>query len=482
MFWSAGQFENVHMKSLKSSMSQPFVLFYYGCKVGHPKDRDQKEASFEMVRKAKTRWISGIAATVALASVLAGCGSNDKNANNSPAENGSANKQAGVTIKVATSANWTKDIDKELAKEFEAASGNKIEFQVSPDDQYVNVLKAKFQTGEGPDIYLTSSGVAMEQFLPDEHALDLSGEPWVARYTDWAKAGTTYKGKVIAFNTWSVDGWGMLYNPALFEQAGVAVPKTYDEFVKACEALLAKGITPIYEPGKAEWHQEILLNSMGSLLSHKTPDIYEQFNNNTAKMADQKDLETGLTQLKELNDKGFFGKDFLSQTWENSVDAMGSAKYAMMLTYSTFQNEVLAKYPDSKADTWQMFPLPLADNHTWAISSGGVVRSINKDSKVIDAAKQYFDFLAQPDTLKKYYAARPDLGPISFKDVEGKTTNAYTSVMTNATDGTGQDFESGVKFWNQSVIGKLVQDLYLGGKTPKQVLEAIDADRAKMFQ
>jgi raffinose/stachyose/melibiose transport system substrate-binding protein len=441
----------------------------------------------------KKRWISSIVTSVALVSLLAGCGSNGVNSNASNSESTSTPvsesttpsdtpKKDGVTITVATSANWTKDIDKELAKEFETATGNKIEFQVSPDDQYVNVLKAKFQTGEGPDVYLTQGGVAMEQFMPDQHALDLSGEAWVSRYADWAKAGTTYNGKVIALNTWSVDGWGMLYNIALFEQAGLAVPKTYDEFVKVCEALLAKGITPIYEPGKAEWHQEILLNTMGPLLSKKTSDIYEQFNTNKAKMADQKELELGLTQLKAIADKGFFGKDFLSQTWENSVDAMGSNKYAMMLTYSTFQNEVLAKFPDSKADTWQMFPLPLADNKTWAISAGGVVRSINKDSKVIDAAKEYFAFLAQPDTLKKYYAARPDLGPISFSDVEGKTTNAYTSVIANSADGTGLDFEGGVKYWNQSVIGKLVQDLYLGGKTPKQVLEAIDSDREKMFQ
>ncbi|MEC0226472.1 extracellular solute-binding protein [Paenibacillus alba] len=115
-----------------------------------------------------------------------------------------ASKQAakkGVTFKVATSAGWTKDIDKQLSKMFEEETGNRIEFQASPDDQYVNVLKAKFQTGEGPDVYLTPSGTGAVQFLPDTYALNLSGEPWVSRYTDWAKAGTTYNGKTISFNT-----------------------------------------------------------------------------------------------------------------------------------------------------------------------------------------------------------------------------------------------------------------------------------------
>ncbi|MEC0226533.1 ABC transporter substrate-binding protein [Paenibacillus alba] len=442
-----------------------------------------------MKPKNKLKTISGMFTIFALVGVLAGCGTSSSTTTETakPVE---ATKAAdptkapakGVTIKVASSAGWTKDIDKKLAEQFKTETGNTIEFVISPDDQYTNVLKAKFATGEGPDVYLTSSGVAMNEYLPDQHALDLSNEPWVSRYTDWAKAGTTRNGKVIALNTWSVDGWGLLYNTALFEQAGVQVPTNYQEFLKVCEMLTAKGITPIYEPGKAEWHQEIWLNTFGAMIAKKTPAIYEQFNTNKAKFADQKELEIGLTQMKEVADKGYFGKDFLSQTWENSVDAMGSGKYAMMLTYSTFQNEVIAKFPNSKADTWKMFPVPLSDNKSWATSSGGIVRSINKDSKVIDAAKAYFNFLAKADNLKVYYAGRPDLGPTSFKDVEGKTTLAYSTVMANAKDGAGLDFEGGVQFFNQSTIGKAVQDLYLGGKTPKQVLESIDADRAKMFK
>ena len=441
-----------------------------------------------MSNRKKRKWIGNIAVFVLLTSVLAACGSSESKPDTNPSAPASASASSsapteakGVTITVASAANWTKDIDKQLAEQFKAKTGNTIEFLLSPDDQYSNVLKAKFATGEGPDVYLTSGGVGVNEYLPDEHALDLSNEPWVSRYTDWAREGTTYKGKIIALNTWSVDGWGLIYNSEIFKQAGLQVPTTYEQFLEVCEALKASGITPIYEPGKAEWHQEIWLNTFGAMVAQKYQGIYDKLNANQAKLADLPELEVGLTQLKELADKGYYGEDFLSQTWENSVDAMGSGKFAMMLVYSTFQNEVLAKYPDSKADTWEMFPVPLAGNKAWATSAGGIVRSINKNSKVIDAAKEYFSFLAEPDNLKTYYAGRADLGPVSFKDVEGNTTNGYESIMKNAADGTGLDFEGGVQFWNQSTIGKLVQDLYLGGKTPKQVLEAIDDDRSKMF-
>ena len=76
----------------------------------------------------------------------------------------------------------------------------------------------------------------------------------------------------------------------------------------------------------------------------------------------------------------------------------------------------MAADPASKADTWEMFPVPLNDNTIFATSSGGIGRSINKESAMIDAAKQYFNFLAKPENLKAYYAARKDFGsPFSLQ-------------------------------------------------------------------
>ena len=62
-----------------------------------------------------------------------------------------------MTLTVASSANWTKDIDKSLAEQFTEETGIKVEFQLTPDDQYSNVLKAKLSTGEGPDVFLGPS-------------------------------------------------------------------------------------------------------------------------------------------------------------------------------------------------------------------------------------------------------------------------------------------------------------------------------------
>ena len=38
--------------------------------------------------------------------------------------------------------------------------------------------------------------------------LDMSDQEWVSRYTDWAKEGVSNDGKIVQFQTWSVDGLG----------------------------------------------------------------------------------------------------------------------------------------------------------------------------------------------------------------------------------------------------------------------------------
>jgi raffinose/stachyose/melibiose transport system substrate-binding protein len=425
-----------------------------------------------------------VLAAVLVAAMLAGCTvpAAPPAAAPAAATEQAAAPQSDVTLTVASSANWTKDIDKELAQKFTDATGIKVEFQLTPDDQYSNVLKAKLSTGEGPDVFLVPSGVGMNEFLPAKNFLPLDDQPWVQRAEPWAIAGTTNDGHIVAMNLWSADGWGLLYDPAKFDKAGItAVPKTFDDLLAACDKLLAAGIIPIHEFGSAVWHQPLWLNAVTGTAKQSDPDYLAKLNANTLKMADVPEYELALQQQKELADKGCFGPDFMAATWEGTQEAMASGKYAMILAYSTYQNEVKANYPDTNADQWKMFPVPLAGNDQFAMSSGGIVHAINKNSANIEAAKKYLDFRAEADNAKAFYAQRPDLGATSLKDVPGATTLAYQTVMENSAGGSTPDLQGAMQFFDITTIGKYVQELYLGSKTPKEVLQAIDADRQKMF-
>lgn len=428
-----------------------------------------------MRKKRALRATAVVAATAMMMTAVTGCGSDSKSTD------GKKGSSDGKTITIAASANWIKDIDKELAAKYEKESGNTIEWQASPDDQYENVLNSKLAVGEGADVFYVRSGVTINKYQPDKYMMDLSDQEWVSRYSDWAKEGTSVDGKVVQFQTWSVDGWGILYNKAIFEEAGIKeVPKDYASFKEACEKVLAIGKTPIYEPGAAQWHIGTWLSGLTTQAEVKNEGFYAGLNDNSAVFAGNKDLETALNQMSELEKKGYFGDDFMANTWEDMVAKMATGDYAMGVVYTTFPAEVETANPEMKQDSWGMFPIPLNDNKTFGVSAGGVGRCVNKDTKVSDEVMDYFEFLSKPENLTTYYEARKDLGPCSFTDIPGNVPAAYEDVIKNA-DGTGFTAEDGIMYWDNTQVGNLMQEMFLGSSGAADVLKGIDDLRQPSF-
>ncbi|MDR0582800.1 MAG: ABC transporter substrate-binding protein [Treponema sp.] len=387
----------------------------------------------------------------------------------------------GKTLTVASSANWTKEIDHTLADKFTAETGIKVEFQTIPDDQYYSVIRSRLSTGEGPDIFLAHGGANFETLQPDRNFADLSGESWVPRLADWAREGGTVNGKVIALNLWSADGWAVLYDPAKFQKAGIAgVPKTYAELTAACDKLVQAGYIPFYANGAAPWYQTLwILMTLGTA-QQQYPDYLARLNNNTLKFADVPAYVTAMTQVKELYDKGYFGPTFMTDTWENSTTEMTKGKYAMTIGYTSYQNEILAVDPSCGADTWEMFPIPLADNRSFNVNPG-IFHIVNRNSPNIDTAKEYLNFRTRLDNVGAYYRGNPMLGNSSLKDyTELKATKAYESVTKNSTGSFGSNV---IRFFSEgdTIVGQMVQEMFLGQKTPRQMLEALDAERQKQF-
>lgn len=47
---------------------------------------------------------------------------------------------------------------------------------------------------------------------------------------------------MIGFNTWSVDYEGILYNKTYFEESGLEMPDTWEDFLGPCDRICELGI------------------------------------------------------------------------------------------------------------------------------------------------------------------------------------------------------------------------------------------------
>lgn len=431
------------------------------------------------------------AALALLMLVLAGCGGTtgtgstaaEKAPDATTTTGTSAAPASNVTLAVGASQNWIKDVDRELAKKFTDQTGIKIDFQVNPDDQYDNIIKTKLATNEAPDIIYVGAGVTLQNYQPEKYFKDLTNMAWVPKMQDWAIKGASVNGKLYGLNTWSVDGSGILYNKQIFDKYSLSIPQDFAGLKAVCKTLLDNGIQPIYDNAKDNWHICWWPNQMSTIMEKENPGSAELLNTNKLKFADSPGILQCMKDYKELYDLGYLGKNALANEWVPGYDAMGTGKAAMILTYTTYQNEIMQQYPDSKADTWGMFPMLVGGCNSADFSAGGIVRAVNAATKNPDEVDKYCSFLVEDDNIKTFYSARADLGEPSVKGISVRPlSNGYNTLSEYTKNGSTIVLSQTVKFWNEAVIGKSMQDMLAGSITPEQCIQTIDADRIKSIQ
>lgn len=420
----------------------------------------------------KRKMALGLLCVTMTAGMVAGCGSSN---NASGTEAGNDKKK--VTLTLAASQNWIADVDRELAKAFEEETGIAIDFQLSPDDQYQTIVKSKLNTGEGPDIFMSYSGTKLRDFNPAKNMVDLSNEEWVSKLEQWAIDGNSLGGKLYAQNTAGVDDTnGILYKKDVFERLGIEIPKTYAEFTEVCDKLQKEGITPIYEFVKDLWHTHYWMEGASSLALQNDKDLYEKLNTNKMGFADVPEFEKALEQLQEMEKAGYFGENHMSNIYDNSYDALESEKYGMIIIHGSYPNEMKQNIDAVNPDDYGMFPSPLVDNQHVTLTAGGTTKCINANSKHIEEAKEYFDFLAREENLKKLYSEKITYVSSSMKGIQASPTKAYTELKERAA-GEAQGAEASVLFYDGNKISELCQEMFVGNLTAKEVLKEFDSYR-----
>ena len=395
--------------------------------------------------------------------------------------------QDNVTLTYIASQGWVFDAEQALGQKFEEQTGIHIDYQIIPSDQYFTVLKTKLNSGEGPDIFGGQSGVSdlVVQYDVEKNAVDLSDEPWAKLEDPLVAAQSTVNGKLYGLTLWATTAttWVVNYNTTIFDEHGLSVPTTYDELKAACQTLLDAGIQPIYEPFSDGWHHVLWFPELGPRYEQVTPGLAAELNANKASFADNPTMLTVLQQFNELYDMGCMGQNALSDTYSDATKALASGQVAMIVANLTFPQQLESDYPDVKADTFGQFVIPLADNQVLNINPAGPTKFIYSGSPHIDEAKQYFDFLTQPENLQYMIDNTPSMQTLPFPGVQPKLLPNQEAFL-DAHSERGTVYQTAVTYVNPQWmdIGKDMTAMVTGGMQPADVLTSIDKRRTQLAE
>jgi ABC-type glycerol-3-phosphate transport system substrate-binding protein len=150
------------------------------------------------------------------------------------------------------------EVIEEIFKDFREKTGVTVEESPIGHEDFKSGILVRAAGNNLPDVFSYWAG-ARTQFVIDHGALRPIDDMWAANGLDAivaksvADGATVYDGKhyLVPFGYHYA---GMFYNTQVMAEAGVTqMPQTWDEFLAMCEALKAKGVTPIALGSKNRW-------------------------------------------------------------------------------------------------------------------------------------------------------------------------------------------------------------------------------------
>lgn len=390
--------------------------------------------------------------------------------------------QKDITLTFMASQDWVQDAELALAQKFTEQTGIKVDYQIVPSDQYPNLLQTKLNSGECTDIFCSQAGRfdIVTTLNVAKNAADLTAEPWVATMEATAAAEVTADGKVYGQPMQDTSAvWAIAYNKNIFTNLGLSIPKNWAEFTAVCDAILASGVTPIYEPVSDGWHHVLWFAEMGAAYEKAEPGLVDALNGNTKTFAESAIMKTAIDQIKEMADKGYWGENYMADVYSDQPAKMASGEYAMTVANQGLPQQVADLNAGLTADDIGFFVIPLADNQMLNVNPVGPTRFIYSGSANVEAAKQYLAFLAQPENLQYMVDNVAKFQSLPYSGLTPKYAGTVKDFYDMYSE-KGTVLQTAVKYVNPQwmEIGKEIVSVIQGMQDDMTMLSNIDKNRA----
>jgi len=433
------------------------------------------------------KWLVG-ASLLALASVATACGGNNESNTSSPSPSSSASGSAEVSVGAGdepaklTMYSWRpEDADgyEALIEEFNKEHPNiEVEFKPFKSTEYNTILNNALNSGTGVDIlqlrpYDVAAALADSNFLT---AIDgLEGLDQIPEtYLDAARGsdGNVYGVPFMLNNA------VIFYNKEMFEENGLSVPETYEEFLAVCEALKSKGITPIAQSGKAGYllsmtHAVIGVDAYGG------NDFASEVLTGKTNFNDARFVES-IQRMKDLT--AYFPKDFIAMEDKDAQTLFYNHDAAMYINGSHRLETFNANDLDFTVDFFTGFAKNKGETPnivTWVDGSYAVAKS----SKHQEQALTFLKFVASKSFGQSFSEKLTRVSPIA--GVEPADPLLQRMAKSNVDQSTPYliltNFNMGVPT-SKTTFEDSLQGMYFDKLTPEEVASEFQKSVDKWFK
>ncbi|MDY3919576.1 MAG: ABC transporter substrate-binding protein [Candidatus Limivivens sp.] len=276
-----------------------------------------------------------------------------------------------------------------------------------------NLIKTRCNSGDLPDIVNYNSGSLLTALNPKEHFLDITNEEMTAKFDETFTSTVSQDGAIYGAPFTTTQGGAVVYWKPDYEELGLEVPKTWDEFVANCQALKDAGKSPVYLASGSTWTTQVLFLGDNYNVLAKNPSFADDFTAGTAKFATDEGALAGWQKYEDLVD--MYQPDYTAATYEDGLEAMATGQATHWIILTQVIPAMLSAHPEAE-ENLGVFAVPGDDPENAGITVWEPnAWYINKDSANTEAALAFLDFWYQEENIDTYVSIMGANGPSCIK-------------------------------------------------------------------
>ena len=355
--------------------------------------------------------------------------------------------------------------------------GVNIEIVSSESQSFDTFFKTAVAGGEQIDIVEVNiqfyrDYVSKGYLMPIEPYVDLAKAPKI----DMAWQQEKYfsmKDEKYGMPT-SLDSSAFYYNPAIFEQYGLEIPKTWDDVYAIRDKLKGTGVAAMVYAGAEPWWNPMHFNIMFyQMTKNKGLEINDRFMHGDFSDEVIKPYVDTLQFFADLNTNGVFIPGTQGIDMPSATATFTSGKAAMYYMGTWFRADLEKADPNFK---YGIFPVPVMSPELKSEPAGSVaiMYGIYKDSQYPDVAGDFITFYASPEIQQKGYDVEA-FSALSITPGANPIHNPVNDAFAEIAPSTCIWLDA---IWEPEIITDFQQGCQaaiLGQKTPQQVMDDIVA-------
>ena len=317
-----------------------------------------------------------------------------------------------------------------------------IDFQVKTSDQFYNLLATAFQAGEAPDLFWTNGTLTtnMPAYVEQGLLMDLTDIVDFSLFSDTTMKISTVNGRVYSSPTVEVGGRACFYNKDIFEELGLSIPTTFDEFEAMLPVIADAGYIPISFGAMDPW---CCLFFFEPVLAGMSLEYTEEYLAGEKMALNDPRCVAAMEKMVEWGDKGYYGVGYTGVDGSGSVLAFSQGKAAMTIDGTWNIATITNNNPDLN---YGAFQIPTADGTIPFVGTASNGWSINANTQNPDTAIAFLNFFASLEgqtiwintldsipCVSEIVSANPVVNDISHFDV--MTESWYNIMVAQAAEG-----------------------------------------------